>query len=214
MNTAVIFDMDGVISDTQKFHAQVESQLLQDLGVALSPEEITKKYAGVQDEQMFEEIFASCGIKNIQPADLIKRKWKTMLQIAKGNITPIAYVIPLIKKLKKNNFHLAVASSSTKEFITTVLEELSLSKYFDTIVSGYDVARGKPSPDIFLLAAKKLGVEKYKCVVIEDGTNGMLAAKAAGIKCIGLVNDTTKEYPATILVTSLKEVTVETIGQL
>lgn len=212
--TAVIFDMDGVVSDTQKFHAESESLLLKEFGVDMPPAEITKKYAGVTDEKMFAEIFEQHGVKVDSVDDVVFRKWNLMGEVATGRITAIPHAINLIKALKKSGFRLAIASASTKAFIDEVVEALALNEYFDKLVSAQEVAHGKPAPDVFLLAAKRLGVEPEKAVVIEDGRSGMVAAKAANMKCIGLVDDHEAAYPATILITSLDKVTVDLIHSL
>jgi HAD superfamily hydrolase (TIGR01549 family) len=111
--------------------------------------------------------------------------------------------------LKENGFPLAIASASIKSFINLVVKELGLENIFDVLVSSTEVAKGKPAPDIFLLAAKKLGADPENCIVIEDGIKGMEAAKNAGMKCIGLVADKNGAYPADILVNSLTEIKID-----
>lgn len=212
--TAIIFDMDGVISDTQKFHAEVESLLLKDFGILMAPDEITKMYAGVADEEMFMELFEKHGIRVNSVKDIVLRKWDLISQIAKGRITAIPHAVKLIDSLKTQGFKLAIASASTKAFINEVLEALEIRKYFDALVSGQEVKHGKPAPDIFLLAAKRLNVQPEEAVVIEDGRSGMIGASAANMKSIGLVEDIAAGYPATKLVSSLGEVNVGIINQL
>jgi HAD superfamily hydrolase (TIGR01509 family) len=100
--------------------------------------------------------------------------------------------IPGIKKileeLKDQKIKTAVASSSSKDLIETVIKGFDLCKYFDVLISGEDVKKGKPNPDIFLHAAKKLKANIRNCIIIEDSTNGVKAAKKAGAKCIGFNN--------------------------
>ena len=211
---AVIFDMDGVVSDTQKFHAEVESLLLKDFDINMTPEAITKQYAGVSDEEMFAKIFGKNRLKVDSIADIVFKKWDLMKQVASGRITAIPHAITLIQNLKKAGFKLAIASASTKIFINEVIAALNIAEYFDTYVSTQEVKHGKPAPDIFLLAAKRLGIQPEESIVIEDGRSGMIAATAANIKSIGLVSDSTADYPATILVSSLKDVTIELIHEL
>ncbi len=197
---AVIFDMDGVISDTQKIHSDRECRILQRYGVRMSPEEISAKYAGVGVKDFFTALLKD---KNCDINTLVKEKWTQMLNLKKGEITPIPGVIELIHELKQNNFKLAVASASIRDFIERVLTELNIKDKFDAITSTEDVKRGKPEPDVFLLAAEKLGVKPQNCTVIEDGISGMIAAKKAGMNCIGLINHE-GNYPADILVDSLR----------
>ncbi len=214
MKKAVIFDMDGVISNTQKYHAKVEIKLLKHLGIHISKEELQDKYAGVSDEEMFIKIFQK---KRIQAADipaLVLQKWKLLREIANGKIEAIPHAILLINALKKNGYKLAVASASPHDFIIYVLKSLKVLKKFDAIVSSQEVKHGKPAPDIFLLAAKRLAVLPKDAIVIEDGRSGMIGAKRAYMKCIGLVSEIKSDYPATMLVTSLDQVHIEDISAL
>ncbi len=214
MIKAVIFDMDGVVSDTQGFHGEIESMLLKEYGIEMAPREISNTYAGVTDEKMFAEIFDKHGVAVGSIPALLKKKWEFMRQVSKGKLTAIPHAIALIHELHANGFRLAIASASTKAFIDEVVDELAIRKYFDAIVSTYDVEHGKPAPDIFLFAAKKLGVMPEEAIVIEDGRSGMIGAAAAHMHSIGLVEDTSKDYPATKLVSSLKDVNIELIQSL
>lgn len=211
---AVIFDMDGVVSDTQRFHVVIESKLLKEFGIHMKPDDITKKYAGIADEVMFEELFKRKGINPNLIPEVVRKKWELMGQASKGRIKAIPHVVDLIHTLKANGFKLAIASGATNVFIHEVIHTLRLVDYFDTLVSTYDVTKGKPEPHIFLLAAEHLNVKPEESIVIEDGISGMIGAKAANMKCIGLVDDKTGNYPATKLVSSLKEVTINTIHLL
>jgi HAD superfamily hydrolase (TIGR01509 family) len=156
---------------------------------------------------MFFEIFQQHNKNFPDIKKLISKKWRIMEKISKGRITAIPHAIALIKQLKGEGYKLAVASASTTAFIIYVLGSLEIRKYFDAITSADEVIHGKPAPDIFLLAAKKLGVEPQNATVIEDGRSDMVGAKKAGMKCIGLVKNSSDYYPADILVTSLKKVT-------
>lgn len=203
MISAIIFDMDGVISDTQVLHSKVESELLGRCGVNISPEEITKKYSGVKTADFFFDLLKD---KNIDIALLLEEKWEKMISSAQENVPAIAGSIDLINELSKNNFPLAVASASRMEFVKLVLHKLGVADKFSEVVSADEVKHGKPAPDIFLLAAERLNKNPVECLVIEDGINGMEAAKRAGMKCIGFVEDLNRKYPTDILVTKLNEV--------
>lgn len=210
MIRAVIFDMDGVVSDTEKIQAQVTSELLSQNGIDVSPQELTRRFAGVPDEQTFQILFSEFHkpIQNIQL--LIEQRWKKVMELAKGNIREMPGSRDLIFALKNHHYILGLASSSILHFIETVLNALKLKDIFDAITSGQEVKNGKPHPDIFLLMAKKLAVRPRDCVVIEDGKSGMVAAKNAGMKCIGLVSEVhNKTYEADIIVGDLREIRLE-----
>lgn len=211
MINAVIFDMDGVISDTQKLHAEVESELLQRYGITIAPEEITRKYAGVRTADFFNDLLND---KNINIKALLEEKWERMINLARENTLEIKGAINLIASLNSNGFPLAVASASRIDFVKTVLNSLKLNCFFSQVVSAEEVKNGKPAPDVFLLAAEKLGKNPAECLVIEDGRSGMEGAKRAGMKCIGLVDDLSGQYPTEILVVSLSDLTLEKIKNL
>ena len=205
---AVIFDMDGVISDTQTLHAEAEEELFKRYGIEIIAQEITERYAGMSDKEFFETVFSEYG-KLIHNVDMIiEEKWKKVLDLARGRISAIEGVVDLIEKLKRANFRLGLASAPKKEFIELVLSELKIKEYFYAVTSAYEVEFGKPNPAIFLLTAKKLSVLPEECTVIEDGKLGMVAAKKAGMKCIGLVNKDNVdkgEYKADKIVKRLTE---------
>lgn len=214
MKQAIIFDMDGVISDTQRFHSEVESKLLQRFLITLSAEEITSKYAGFSDEDMFTEIFKKHNITVNNLEEIILEKWRLMKEIAYGQVAAIPHAIYLISHLKAQGFKLAIASGSTLSFINYVVDSLNIKSMFNALVSAQEVKHGKPAPDVFLKAAEKLMVEPHNCVVIEDGHSGMIAAARAGMKCIGLVPDMKTKCPADLLVTSLAQIKISTIHNL
>lgn len=203
---AVIWDMDGVLSDTQKFHAEAESLLLEDFQIFIKPENITKEYAGVADEKMFAEIFLKYGRKNQNLKELIFQKWNLMKKITNDRIEAIPHATKLVKKLKENNYSLAIASASNTNFIMHVLNSLKVEHYFDAIVSAQEVINGKPAPDIFLLAAQKINTKPEDCLVLEDGISGMIGAKKAGMLSIGLVEKKSIKTPADINIEKLEEI--------
>lgn len=205
---AVIFDMDGVISDTQTLVSQVESKLFAKYGIMISADEITRRFAGTADHEFFHVIFTENGTKH-DVAEAIKERQKLVMQAS--HIAEIKGAVDLIKRLHANGFKLAIASGSSHEFINLVTTNLDVKKYFSIIASVNDVGVGKPDPAVFLYAAKKLCVAPEECVVIEDSIQGIIAAKKANMKVIGL---TTENFPADLVVTSLKDITVSTINAL
>ncbi|MCR4285055.1 MAG: HAD family phosphatase [archaeon] len=211
MIKGVIFDMDGVISDTQKLHAKIESEIFSRFEINLSPEEITKKYAGVKIKEFFQEVLKN---KEYNLDELIKEKREKMIELASISVDPIPGSPELIKTLSENNIQLAVASASHINYVKIVLEKLNLTKYFKVIIGGNLVKRGKPHPESFLLAAKNLNLSPKDCLVIEDGISGMKAAKRAKMKCIGLVQSKKEKYPTRNLVSSLKEINIKYLQNL
>lgn len=217
MLEAVVFDMDGIIADTQRYHSQAESILLSTLGINLSPEEITLRFAGVDDRAQFKELFQLYKI-NLTVEEAVLEKWRLMSsQVEADGIIPIRGAVELVNLFHQESYPLAVASGSPLHFIGQVLSSLQIREKFNFLNSGEEVENGKPDPAVFILAAHRLNVDPRNCLVIEDGLSGMIAARSAGMKCIGLVPSelqSSREYPVDMLVVSLEEVTLEKITPL
>jgi HAD superfamily hydrolase (TIGR01509 family) len=220
MIKAVIFDMDGVISDTQKLHASVDEKLLRKHGINISASEITEKFSGMPTIEIFKKLFNEKKI-SVNIDFIMEEKWKRMMAYAKNDVSPISGSIELINKLKRQNFKLGIASSSPKNYVNVVLSKLKLKEKFDAVTTQEEVEHGKPKPDIHLLTAEKLDTLPKECVVIEDGISGMIAAKRAGMKSIAFIDKTrrklgfdSRKYPADLIVSYLKEVNSEKIKRL
>jgi|SRR3989344_642503 len=181
-----IFDMDGVISDTQSLHARIESDLLRRYGIIMSPEEIIRRFAGTADKEMFPAIFTEAG-KRAPDVDAIVAQKYSLMMAPDVAVPEIPGTKAFIASLQRLGIPLAVASASSMEFIRFVVEKLELISSFKALVSSDEVAHGKPAPDVFLLAAKRIDIEPQSCLVIEDGVSGMIAAEKAGMKSIALL---------------------------
>jgi len=206
MIKAILFDMDGVISDTQKLHSQVESDILSRFGINLSPSEITFKYSGVKTKEFFKELLTEKGV-DFDLDNLMKEKWEKMATLAKISIDPIDGIYELLDLANNLNLKLAVASASEYDYAKEVLSYLNIFNRFKSIVTGNMVSRGKPEPDIFLLAANNININPLDCLVIEDGISGMTAASKANMACIGLVkNIDFNKYPTKNQVLSLRDI--------
>jgi HAD superfamily hydrolase (TIGR01509 family) len=188
MIKAVIFDMDGVIIDSEPKHIKFEQELFHSLGAAVNRKEHLR-FIGTTSQYMWDCIKRKYKLE--QTVDELVRldrdKYFEFL-INDDSLAPISGVNELIAKLKKDNLKLAIASSSPIEVIKYVISKLGLAEYFDLVVTGDYVTRSKPYPDIFLYAAEKLSIEPINCLVIEDSENGVNAAKNADMKCLGFKN--------------------------
>ncbi len=130
---------------------------------------------------------------------------------------PLHGITELLQCLEENNIKMAVASSSSMVFIETVLKKLSIERYFEFYISGENIIKSKPEPDIFLKAAQMLRTEPAQCIVIEDSKNGVIAAKRAGMKCIGYINTNSGNQdlsPATKIIDNFHSLTFETLQNL
>ncbi len=186
---AVIFDMDGVIVDSEPAHYKVFMEHTKSKwGLTISDEEYNT-FIGTTNHYIYSTLQEKYGIKGDLTA-LIEEYEKKCLDflLSSKNERPIQGVDILVKNLHKNKIKLALASSSPKKSINAILALFELGQFFDAKVSGQEVKHSKPAPDIFLRAAELLHVSPQECLVFEDSRNGVVAAKAAGMQCIAYYN--------------------------
>jgi HAD superfamily hydrolase (TIGR01509 family) len=177
--------MDGVIVDTEPVHRYAYYQHFSELNIDVS-EELFTSFTGNSTRNVFQRVNSIFNL-NADVEELILRK-RTIFNDAfdhKEDLELLEGVEHLIKNLHENGVELILASSASKVTIDRVFRRFGLHPYFSNIVSGEDFPNSKPHPAIFEFAASLSKAPKEKCIVIEDSTNGVLAAKAAGIYCVG-----------------------------
>lgn len=185
MIKTVIFDMDGVIVDTEPVHKYAYDQHFIELGIDVS-EEMYASFTGNSTRNVFQKLKSHFDLTH-EVEDLILRKRHLFNDAfdTKPDLELIEGVLDLIKELHANGIQLILASSASNSTINRVFNRFDLNQYFTHKVSGEDFPKSKPDPAIFLHAASLSKAPKEHCVVIEDSTNGIKAAKDAGIYCIG-----------------------------
>ena len=186
---AVIFDMDGVLIDSEPAYLEMNKKLFADFGIKMDGEDY-KALVGLPSIPMWTMLKKKYDLKN-EVSDFLMIERKRMHEILDSDIIskPIEGVTELLGSLKERNLKLSIASSSAKENVNFIISKLNLTGYFDFIISGEEVKNGKPSPDIFLAVSGKFRISPDKCYVIEDSANGIIAARSAGMKCIGFTNN-------------------------
>ena len=185
MIKTVLFDMDGVIVDTEPVHRFAYFEHFKELGINVT-EEMFTTYTGNSTRNVFQRIKQEFGLDH-EVEDLIQRK-RSIFNDAfdyKEDLTLLDGVEDLIKDFHANGIQMILASSASKVTIDRVFRRFNLHQYFSHIVSGEDFPKSKPDPAIFVHAAKLSGDSRENCIVIEDSTNGVKAANAANIFCIG-----------------------------
>lgn len=185
----VIFDMDGVLIDSEPDHLKIHDKMLEELG--LDPKIVGhSQYIGANTYYKWNDIKNRYGLRHAveELVDINRQKYFHYITDENTIIEPIVGVDKLVKDIYNNKVKLAVASSSPINVVETVVKAIGLDECFDLLVSGDFVKESKPSPDIFLYAAEKLNINTENCLVIEDSHNGSIAAKKAGMKCIGYKN--------------------------
>lgn len=183
----VIFDLDGTLINSIPAHLEIHQAVCNELGFRLTKSFFEIHCNGEQETDFYKVIlkYYQGHLKNYNNALRLSKKYHNKMQLKKIKI--FSGVKSTLKKLKKEGFKIAVASSSIEKYIHIILKANNVIHYFDEFVGGDDVIQTKPAPDIFLLARKKLGLPKKACVVIEDANKGVIAAKRAGIDCICLL---------------------------
>ena len=217
MIQTVIFDMDGVIVDTEPVHRYAYYKQFEELNIDVT-EAMYTSFTGFSTRNTFQTLKEQFQLTH-EVEDLIQRKRNIFNDAfdTKEDLELLDGVRTLIEDLHQNGIQLILASSASKVTIDRVFTRFGLHDFFTHIVSGEDFPKSKPHPAIFEHAASLSIASKEHCIVIEDSTNGVRAAKAAGIYCVGYVSEHSKDQhldEADLVINHFKELTAEVIRTL
>lgn len=198
----VVFDFDGVITDSEPAHFDAFRRVLKSIGVNLSWEQYCKTYLTYTDRQAIQKVLLDLGRKPNQDEidELVEKKQKKFAEFLESNLKIMPGVSELLQNLQKNQIPCGICSGSIRSEIESFLQQTNLQKYFRFIVSADDVKISKPNPEAYLLSmeigrefcnAEKV-LEPGECIAVEDSVGGICAAKAAGMLCLAVSNS----YPA------------------
>jgi HAD superfamily hydrolase (TIGR01509 family) len=179
---AVVFDMDGVLVDSEPMHVDAMREVLRPLGLAYTDAD-NARYFGFTDPEVFRDLNARLGL-SLDEVEMTRRRAGIIVRLTRERDLAMDGVRDVLPRLAAAGYRLALASSSAPEIIAATLDTLGVRRLFAVELSGLAVGRGKPAPDIFLEAARRLGLPPARCVVVEDSRNGLLAAKAAAMACV------------------------------
>jgi HAD superfamily hydrolase (TIGR01509 family) len=182
----IIFDCDGTLADTMPLHLQSWERSMRELGGNITPEEFWG-WAGVPTIRIIEMLNERHGY-NIDPAAGYELKERYYVELI-HNVEPIAEVVNVVEQYR-GKLPMAVATGGGREIVRSTLTQIGLIEAFEHIVSADDVTHGKPAPDIFVEAARRIAVKPEYCIVFEDADNGIIAARAAGMQAIDI-----RDYP-------------------
>ena len=210
MLTTVIFDLDGLLADSEPLHCRAYQDVLLANGAVLSETEYVDHW--VRTGKGIVDWLGSHGLA-LDPQEIRKQKSQRYLELIATSLHPMEGAVDLLESLHGNK-RLALASSSYPDAVEGVLKVLEIARYFCVVVSGLDVTSVKPAPDIFLAAADRAGATPSECIVLEDAEKGVIAAFRAGIPCIAVPNAFTCHHDfskASRVFSSLKEITIEVL---
>lgn len=211
---AVIFDMDGVLVDSYYAHFQSWQRLYGEVGVEYTEETFSADFGRTSRELLVKTLGA--GLTNDRLKELDDRKEAIYRDILRESFPAMDGAAELLDELVANGVRLAIGSSGPPENVALVLEKLAGAANFNATVTGADVTRGKPDPQVFLIAAERLGVAPASCAVVEDAVHGITAAKRAGMTAIALTGtlERAELAAADAVVDSLRQLSTERIRAL
>ncbi len=203
----VIFDCDGVLVDTEEIYFNMNRAFIRERGGDFDLK-YYERFIGLSSDLMWSELKEKFTLPESVEGLIALEKEHKSRALADAALTPIAGVLAFIDALDLAGISFNVASSGRRDNVHTILEKIGLKSRFNAIVTGEDIVRGKPAPDIFLKAAALSGVDAEEAIVIEDSKNGTLGAKAAGMRCVGYINPQSGEQDlsrADIRISSFKD---------
>ncbi len=204
---AVIFDMDGVLIDSEPLHIELETKMITELNIPLN-KEMYSRFAGTTSLSMWKILVEEFNLdKNPKMLSLESDKRFIEALLTTDKVKLFDGVKVVLNKLKELGIPLALASSSSIDVVNAVLRKFELEGVFSAVVTGSDVQNSKPHPEIFLKASQMLNISPSYCVVVEDSPNGIKAAKLARINCIGFASPSNKHVitDATYIMKSFRE---------
>jgi len=216
MIKAIIFDMDGLLIDTESIWTLADHNFLARYGKTYRP--LDKSHFMGSGVREFIKVIKKKFALHESEEKLLSERMEIFQSLIKDDLELMPGAEDLLSELSKNGYLLAMATGNTRRMMDLITEDLRVRKYFNVTVSSDEVPHGKPAPDIFLEAARRLKVTPKECLVLEDAINGVISAKAAGMKAIAVCdqryNKPESFTEADLVVGSLREISVEIIKQL
>ncbi|MEP2936373.1 MAG: HAD family phosphatase [Gilvibacter sp.] len=214
---AIIFDMDGVIVDTEPLHGKAYRQMFDEVGIDVS-DALYRSFTGQSTNNISKRLVSHFDL-TIPPEELtrVKRKYFNELFDNDPDLTLIDGFYERLQEYHAADLPIVVASSASMENINRVFNRFELNPFFKAKFSGADVPKSKPHPELFLKAAAATGYSTNECMVIEDSTNGVKAAHAAGIFCVGFnsVHSKDQDYSlANVVIEDFKEISLANLSRL
>lgn len=214
MIRGVLFDMDGVLADSEHFICGAAIEMFRGLGVIVSPEDF-KPFTGMGENKYLGGVAEKYSVP--VDIDIVKAKTYSIYgELVRGNLLPLPGAQMFVDRCRTKGFRLALATSADRIKMEINMREIGLAHdTFSSIITGLDVANKKPAPDIYLKAAESIGLKPRECLVVEDAVSGVKAGKAAGCRCLAVTTSFSKkslmEAGADWIVDSLADVPGEVL---
>jgi HAD superfamily hydrolase (TIGR01509 family) len=208
MLSAIIFDLDGVLADSEPWWSEIDAKLLAEYGVKYRGE-YHQNVVGVSYRLAVEFYKKAFGL-SVPNEEMMRRRGEVATEFFANRVSLLPNVKEMLEELRQMKLRVAVATSSVSESARPFLDRHELTKFFEVIITGEEVERGKPAPDIYLCTAEQLGIPADECLVVEDALPGVVAAKAASMR-VAAIPDTRfvdlrdYEKKADYILESLKE---------
>ncbi|MGC9320268.1 MAG: HAD family hydrolase [Armatimonadota bacterium] len=218
MQWAVIFDVDGVVADTEALNARASVMMFEELyDTRVQPEDF-RAFVGTGDERYVEGVAEKYGVEIDTEAAVERRRRNFFKLLEKETLPAMPGVMEIVQAARvAADVRIAIATSGNKDKQFPVIEGTGLKlEWFDAVITGDDVTKKKPDPQIYLITAETLGVPPERCVVLEDAPSGVGAAKAAGMVCVAVTSSVSAEslQEADLVVDSLAQVSLAKLRAL
>ncbi len=211
---AVIFDMDGILIDSEHHWQQTERALFRELGIELT-DDLLVQTRGLRTEEMVSHWRSRFSLDHVAPEELMKQYDRRMVETMKTEVTLMDGAEEAVLFFRERGLPVALATCSTSDHIDAALDRHDLKKHFSLMVSAADGMQGKPHPEVYLRTAGMLGVDPVHCLAIEDSFFGVIAAKAARMKVIAMPDPSEYEQirygAADLKIQSLREINDQTL---
>lgn len=214
----ISYDMDDLLVDSHRLHVKSVEAAIQEYGYSIKdiPQWLWSESMGKRLIDFLHDLVRVLDLD--EGVETLNHKRSTVfLKLVEAELQLLPGARESIQLLSSNNFKIGLASSGTKKYLDMVMDKFNMGKYFQVIVSGDEVEFGKPHPEIYLTASRKLGLNPGECLVFEDATHGITSAKNAGCKCIGVKNSNTPSQDlsgADLILDSLEELTIDTVKKI
>ncbi len=209
---AVLWDMDGVLVDSAQYHYIAWCEALAREGVDLSYEDFRATF-GQRNDTILRRLLGP----DLPDADVVRigdlKEARYRQLIRERGIAPLPGVLDWLERLRAGGWRQAVASAAPRANVDAILAALGIADYFGAVTSSEDVTRGKPDPQVYLIAAQRLGVPPACCVVVEDAPAGVEGARRAGMRCVGATS-THPHLDADVVVAALSDLPADSFEQL